>query len=160
MEIPQAGVCRGVFGTWGSGDWLLKVLGKYIAGNILCPLLLGGWFCRDARSGKLICRVNSKFSSGNISTRQSSGPSDVLASQPRAKYFSVFWPWSKKTFRVKFTMPERGPMFDPKPWDGSGNAGTGIDGSSSRDGAPLPFPRRHLFPCENTNGRAPYFLII
>ena len=35
-------------------------------GKIHCPLLLGGWFCRDAGSGKLICRVNSEFSTGKI----------------------------------------------------------------------------------------------
>ena len=45
---------------------LLMVLRKYIAlvGKIPCPLLLGGWFCRGAGSGKLICRVISEFSSG------------------------------------------------------------------------------------------------
>ena len=46
---------------------LLRALSeKYFAlvGEIPCPLLLGEWFCHDAGSGKLICRVNSEFSSG------------------------------------------------------------------------------------------------
>ena len=50
----------------GRGDRLLRPLSeKYIAliGKIPCPLLLGGWFCRDAGSGKLICQVNIEFSS-------------------------------------------------------------------------------------------------
>ena len=53
-------------------------VGKYIVlvGKILRPLLLGGWFCRDAGSAKLICQVNSDFSSEKISTPQSSCPSD------------------------------------------------------------------------------------
>ena len=38
-----------------------------VVGKIPCPLLLSGWFCRDAGSGKLICRVNSEISSGKKS---------------------------------------------------------------------------------------------
>ena len=50
-----------------SGGRLLRLLsGKYVAlfGKIPCPLVLGERFCRDAGSGKLICRVNSEFSLG------------------------------------------------------------------------------------------------
>ena len=56
--------------TWGVGDRLLGMLSrKYIdlVGKIPCPLLLGGWFFRDAGSDtyrKLICRVASEFSAG------------------------------------------------------------------------------------------------
>ena len=65
---------------------LLMVLRKYIAlvGKIPCPLLLGGWFCRGAGSGKLICRVISEFSSGKNST-----PSRLILVTPLLSFFQL-----------------------------------------------------------------------
>ena len=42
----------------------LTTVTEGVVGKIPCALLLGGWLCRYAGSGKLICRVNSEFSSG------------------------------------------------------------------------------------------------
>ena len=79
IEITQAGVCRGVSEPGES-------VAERVVGKIYRPFwedrlspAIGGWFCRDTGSGKLICRVNSEFSSGKISypSPQSSGSRDV-----------------------------------------------------------------------------------